>query len=273
MKKVLSLGAGVQSSALALMCERGVFEKPDIAIFADTGDEPYSVYGWLEHLEGLLSYPVVRVSHGESLRKRSQRVVISKKTGQAYMKGLVPAYVLSPSGEKGILGRKCTYDHKIMPIRKYLKKWANVRRAEKNVIITQYMGISLDEIQRMKPSQVPWIKNTYPLVDAGISRSACKRWLIENRYPEPPRSACYYCPFHSAREWRRLKEDEPDEFLKAVEFERELQRAIKGVPRMDGTPYLYRSCKPLDEIDFGREGQNPDQIDLFGNECEGMCGI
>lgn len=37
--RILSLGAGVQSSTLALMAEHGEIEKPDYAIFADTGWE------------------------------------------------------------------------------------------------------------------------------------------------------------------------------------------------------------------------------------------
>ena len=41
---ILSLGAGVQSSTLALMFARGeVTPMPDCAIFADTGAEPASV--------------------------------------------------------------------------------------------------------------------------------------------------------------------------------------------------------------------------------------
>ncbi len=47
--KVLSLGAGVQSSVMLLMADRGLLgDKPDVAIFADTQWEPKEVY---EHLE------------------------------------------------------------------------------------------------------------------------------------------------------------------------------------------------------------------------------
>ena len=43
--RVLSLGAGVQSSTLALMASRGeIGPMPDCAIFADTGAEPAKVY-------------------------------------------------------------------------------------------------------------------------------------------------------------------------------------------------------------------------------------
>ena len=49
--RVLSLGAGVQSSTLALMIEHGEVPMVDCAIFADTGDEPKEVYKWLDFLK------------------------------------------------------------------------------------------------------------------------------------------------------------------------------------------------------------------------------
>ena len=51
----LSLGAGVQSSCLALMAEKGETEKPNFAVFADTGDESEATYQWLDWLESQLS--------------------------------------------------------------------------------------------------------------------------------------------------------------------------------------------------------------------------
>lgn len=64
---ILSLGAGVQSTALALMAERGMIDKPAAAIFADTMDEPKKVYEHLGRLKGMLSFPVVLVKHGHGL--------------------------------------------------------------------------------------------------------------------------------------------------------------------------------------------------------------
>jgi len=47
--RVLSLGAGVQSTTMALMAAHGeIMSMPNCAIFADTGWEPKAVY---EHLE------------------------------------------------------------------------------------------------------------------------------------------------------------------------------------------------------------------------------
>jgi len=48
---VISLGAGVQSSTMALMAANGELPKPDCAIFADTGYEPKAVYRYLEFLK------------------------------------------------------------------------------------------------------------------------------------------------------------------------------------------------------------------------------
>ena len=46
--RVLSLGAGVQSTTLLLMAVEGILPGLDCAIFADTGWEPARVY---EHLD------------------------------------------------------------------------------------------------------------------------------------------------------------------------------------------------------------------------------
>ncbi len=52
MLRVLSLGAGVQSTTLALMAAHGDIDQPDLAIFADTQWEPREVY---DHLRWLMS--------------------------------------------------------------------------------------------------------------------------------------------------------------------------------------------------------------------------
>ena len=63
--RILSLGAGVQSSTMALMAEEGEFGvKPDAAIFADTGWEPTPVIEHLEWLKTQVSYPVYTVCKG-----------------------------------------------------------------------------------------------------------------------------------------------------------------------------------------------------------------
>lgn len=271
--KVLSLGAGVQSSVLALMSAAGEIEPFDCAIFADTQGEPASVYAWLDWLAAKLPYPVHRVTIG-SLEAREVTVRISKRSGKPWMKNSIPAFIDNGPGRKlGMLGRKCTTDFKIEPIKRKLRTLVGIKRTPKDkslVLVDQAIGISLDEFLRAKPSRETWIKHYFPLIDLGMTRTDCMAWMKANGYPEPPRSACRFCPFHSDAEWTRLRDSEPAEFEAAVLFERRLQSAAAGV--LDGVPYLHSSLKPLDQVTFA-DLPAKQQVDMFNNECEGLCGV
>jgi hypothetical protein len=270
----LSLGAGVQSSTIALMAAAGeITPMPKAAIFADTEAEPASVYKWLEWLEPQLPFPVYRVTYG-SLTKRSLTKFVNRKTGRPYIKNMVPAFVKNQDGSKGIVGRRCTYDHKIIPITRKVRELAPIKRGQSHLGAVQWIGISFDEIHRMKPSRDKWSQHRWPLIEMEMTRSDCVKWMQKNGFPKPPRSACVYCPFHSDHEWRRLKNHEPAAFAVAVKFEQDLQ-ALHSSPevsnRMMSVPFLHDSLKPLGEIDFS-EDTTQGQF-KWGNECEGMCGV
>ena len=268
----LSLGAGVQSSTLALMYATGeLTPMPKAAIFADTQAEPVSVYEWLDWLEAQLPFPLHRVTAG-SLGESELQLKVNKKTGKRYRKNLIPAFGKNDDGTKGILGRGCTRDFKIAPIRRKLRKLANIPRGCGELKIVQVIGISLDEIRRVKPSRDPWWVSRWPLIEKRISRQKCKEWMQSRGYPEPPRSACKWCPFHSNAEWRRLQVEEPKEFLEAVEFERQLQKVNEQDEVMRSVPFLHSSLKPLDQIDF-RSDVERGQMLFWDDECEGMCGV
>ena len=65
MLTVISLGAGVQSSVMALMAAKGqITPMPDCAIFADTQSEPDHIYEWLDWLETQLPFPIYRITAG-----------------------------------------------------------------------------------------------------------------------------------------------------------------------------------------------------------------
>ncbi len=273
MKHIISLGAGVQSSTMALMAAKGeIGPMPEAAIFADTQAEPESVMRHLDWLETQLPFPVIRGTYG-SLTDDSLRLRHRQKDGVPYLKTLIPAFVEG----HGLLGRKCTADYKVAVIRRETKKLLGLRPADrwpKQQEVVQWLGISLDEIQRMKVSVEKWVEFRHPLIDARMTREDCLKWMSDNGYPEPPRSACVYCPFHSNAEWRRLKEHEPEEFQRAVEFERELQKiAVEAIDAgtIKGMPYLHRSWKPIDQVDLTDYN---DQMELsFLDECAGMCGV
>lgn len=272
---ILSLGAGVQSSTLALMAAAGeITPMPQAAIFADTQAEPASVYKWLDWLEARLPFPVYRVTAG-SLTERITTLRTNQKTGLQYYSNMIPAFVAKKDGGRGIIGRSCTHDFKIKPLLKKQRELGGVKRGQKHISVISWIGISLDKVTRMKPSRNVWANNRWPLVELKMKRWDCLLWMKRNGFPEPPRSACKYCPFHSDHEWRRLQNEEPAEFADAVRIEKGLQSAhaaVKTYGRMKGVAYLHDSLVPLDQVDFSTSSQHG-QYDLFQNECEGMCGL
>ncbi len=246
---------------------------PKCAIFADTQDEPKSVYTWLYWLEKQLPFPVHRVTAG----KLSQKILKLKerKDGSGLTsQGGIPTFNLNPSGTHGHAPRQCTFDFKVVPLEKAAKKIGGIKRGQNTVGVIQWIGISLDEAHRMKPARPKWAENRWPLIEKRIRRSDCLRWMKEHHYPEPPRSACVFCPYHSDAQWRHLRDKEPEAFAEAVRVDKEYRR-VKSVIVINpqyGVPYLHASRVPLDEVDFSTDEDHGQQV-MFGNECEGMCGV
>jgi 3'-phosphoadenosine 5'-phosphosulfate sulfotransferase (PAPS reductase)/FAD synthetase len=257
--RVLSLGAGVQSTTLALMIEHGEVPMVDCGIFADTQNEPQKVMEHLDWLEKKLSYPIYRVTAGD-LKK-------DILNGWSY----VPFHLIDSNGKKGINKRQCTFNYKIKPINKKVRELLGYKKGErvkKNTKVEMVMGISYDEMIRMKRNPLKYIQNVYPLVDKDMRRHHCLQWMEKNNYPKPFRSACWFCPYHSNKEWRNLKENHPREWQEAIKLDKEIREKNIG---LRDTPYLHKDRVPLNEADLD---PNKDQQDLFNDICdEGMCGV
>jgi hypothetical protein len=266
---IISLGAGVQSSTMALMAAHGeITPIPVAAVFADTCAEPNAVYLWLDYLKSVLPFPVITVQKGDL--KEVALTIRKRKDGTGtWAKTVIPSYILNKDGSCGIVQRQCTYDFKVMPLIKESKRLIKEFKASSAV---QWIGISVDEVQRMKDSREKLITHRWPLVDLRMSRQDCLRWMERNGYSRPPRSACVFCPYHSDAEWRRLKTDAPTEFADAVQFERDLQHVKRQTDNMKGIPFLHNSLRPLSKVDFSTEEERG-QLNMFNNECEGMCGV
>ena len=212
---VISLGAGVQSSTMALMANDGLIDPmPTCAIFADTQNEPKYIYEYLEYLKGILKFPVYTVTKGNI-----KEDMLKPTTA--------PFYTLK-NGKKGMVMRQCTNDYKIQVIRKKIRDLLGLKRyqhVKKDMFVEQWIGISTDEIARKKPARDKFITNRWPLLEETMNRQDCIDWMKEHGYKMPEKSACNMCPFHD---------------------------------------------KPLSEVKFNTE---EDQLDMFDNACEGMCGV
>lgn len=246
MMRLLSLGAGVQSTTLALMAASGDLPGLDAAIFADTGWEPRRVYRHLVRLEEVLTdagIPLYRVGAG-NLR----RDLLDPQARY----GSIPYFVRGADGSEGMGRRQCTEVYKTAPIGRKVRELLGAtppdfRRVPKGQLAEQWIGFSTDEIGRVSDRDgVSYIHKRYPLLELGMSRRDCQRWLESRGWTSVAKSACIGCPFHGNRQWRELRDNHPDEWADAVEFDRAIRKGgARGLP-LNGEAFLHRSRVPLD---------------------------
>ena len=96
----------------------------------------------------------------------------------------IPVFTInSKTGKKGLLRRQCTSQYKILPVNKKIRDLLNVgyrKRVPKDTVVEVLMGISYDEIIRMKDNRIKYITNVYPLIDKKFKRQDCINWMKEN---------------------------------------------------------------------------------------------
>ena len=265
--RVLSLGAGVQSTTLLLMMIQGEIERPDHVIFADTGWEPKEVYKHLEYLKGLMEtnqIPFHMVTKGNI---REDFLTEGKRFAS------MPLHLINEDGKPGMIRRQCTAEYKLGPLMKKQRELALLKPKQqcKEHRITTIIGISWDETQRMKDPQFSWIRHEYPLIEKRLTREDCLKWCKQHNYSLPPRSACIGCPYKNNDEWRRLRTNR-EEWADAVAFDEDLRKLPHLIKRFRGIPFLHSSKISLSDADL-RTNQEKGILSLFDTECEGMCGL
>lgn len=250
------------------MAERGVFERPDAAIFANTQHEPEAVYRYGQYLRSVTSIPIYEVTAGD-LFESASTVRRTRDGLRTYIKTAIPIYT-QEGLRRGKGQRHCTRDFKILPVNRKIKELCGMKRVTKNagVLAEVWIGISTDEAARAKPNTQSWLTSRFPLLELGMSREDCLAWMAENGFEIPLRSACTFCPFHDNAQWRALL---PSEFTAVVAMEKRIQVAYKSASTMRSTPYFHPDRVPLDKVDLDRDA--PTNRDSFNNECEGMCGV
>ena len=275
---ILNLGAGVQSTALYLMFVNGEFdEKLDYAIFADTQEEPESVYRHLDWLRSLGGPPILTATAG-----KLGDDLINGKNSSGGRFASIPAFTSATPGQAGgMLRRQCTSEYKIDVCEKIIRRQVvglePRQRMPKGVKVVQYFGLSFDEPRRVSKVKNrfvghPLAEGRFPLYDLEMTRGDCVAYLREQAIPhEVPRSACVFCPYKSNFEWRLLKENDPAGWARAVEVDEALRKPGTVANRnLEQSMYLHRSCLPLIEVDLGQKDMSGGVV---GGECEGMCGL
>jgi hypothetical protein len=250
--RVLSLGAGVQSTTLYLMAEEGLIEKFDLAIFADTGWERGDTYRVIEDLKSKYKTPIITVKGGNI----KDDMLNGKENGVRFAS--MPLHCITKN-DKGILRRQCTNDYKIRPIDKELRKLLDLKPYQRYTgeAIELTLGISLDEAQRANIYKEQKIRtNSYPLVDMSLTRNDCLEYLKRHGL-EIKKSSCIGCPYHCNKEWRLLN---PEEFKEACNFDDQIRTGFDKIKAQE--LYIHQSLKPLSEVDL-RTPEEKGQLRLF----------
>lgn len=243
--RVLSMGWGVQSFTLAAMAalrngdlnevlasygasaevSGAVSPLIHFAVHGDTTWERAATYKFARQWTPWLRDRGVRVftkQPPENARLPRSSVAGPKKTGV-----FIPAFTLEPKPDydftdneravrvvrmkKGQLRRQCTNRWKIQVTRRIISMGLKVVSKPKSPgAVDLLLGISLDEFERARTSDVKYITNRFPLLDLRMTRDDCKEWLFQHGLPVPPKSSCVFCPYHNAAAWQELRQDSRD---------------------------------------------------------------
>ena len=259
MMKIISLGLGVQSTAMYFLSSVNMIERADHAVFADPGAELPRTYEILEMLQDWAKY-----NNGIPIHVTNERNLLQDIMKAQNSRGVRWASIPAFTESGGMIMRQCTGEYKIQPVIKKVRELHGLKPRQRMPKTEMWLGITLDEIQRMKISQLPRIDYIYPLIEQRMSRSDCMKTFKRFNFPIPPKSSCVFCPYHSDKNWKEIKEKLPEEWEKCVEIDNTNRDATKK--GLNDKLYLHRSLTPLEKVQFA------DQQELFMCE-EGFCGL
>ncbi len=189
MARPISYGAGVNSTALAIMLVNEGW-RGDI-VFANTGAEWPETYCYIAYFESEWLAPrglaITRLGPEWRTKKRCKELSGLMEYCETY--GMVPL--------AGV--RWCTREYKVAPCETYYDGG-------------YLLGIAADERQRQKG-------RLCPLIDRGISREGCIEIIQSEGLDVPQKSGCYFCPFQRNDQWRELWRRHPELIERAARLE------------------------------------------------------
>lgn len=260
MLRVFSYGGGVQSTAALVLAAQGKIDFPTF-LFANVGDDsehPATLryvrevaMPWAE-TQGIDVQELHRVR-----RTGEEETLYGRLTKQGGLSQAIP--VRLSSGAPGT--RSCTADFKI----RVIAKWLRANGATPADPAISGLGISLDEMQRMRTdSGIAYQRIVYPLVDLRLTRQDCRNIIERAGLPVPPKSSCWFCPYHTLRHWQTMRHEEPDLFWKSVELEQTLSNKRSGVGK--DAVWLTDKLIPLDQATSPHR-----QLPMFTDDTEDAC--
>src|SRR3990172_3446954 len=250
--RIFSFGGGVQSTAAIVLAAQGQIDYR-VFLFANVGDDsenpdtlayvrsvsiPFAAQNGIE-----LNEINRQTNGGETLYQRTLRETRSIK---------IP--VRMKNGAPG--ARSCTQDYKRSVVRRWLGGGEHVVG----------LGISIDELHRMRTdSGYKNIVNEYPLIDLRLTRADCLKLIRKGGLPQPPKSSCWFCPFHSMSAWGDLRRNKPELFDRAIELEKLLN--LKRAALNRDPVWLTAKARPISEVVGNQPLLIPDEPPCDSGYC------
>lgn len=264
--RVISYGGGVQSTAMIVLATQGKLGPVTDAIFANVGDDSEHP-GTLAYVRDVMTpWAAARgITVHELHRTRRDGTPVTLMGVLQSARRSIDIPVRMANGAPG--NRNCTAEFKI----KVLGRWLKAHGASADAPADVLVGISWDEVERVgNRRHNAYERVEYPLIDLRMTRHQCARVIEEAGLSVPPKSSCFFCPFHRPSMWSRMAKDDPALFAKSVELERTLnsRRAMLGKDRV----WLTRFAKPLDEAIAPAQDGLFDDLHVTHETCdEGAC--
>lgn len=257
---VLSFGAGIDSTAIALMANEGLISKKlDAVIFANTGYEKRNTYKHIADIKKILDIPFYTTTKGNIYKDISKGIEENTRITS------LPFFVKNENGTIGRLKRQCTSDYKINAVHAKIRELLNVKALSSSLNIKVWIGFNASEPERISRKRqsikTNWETIAVPCYNVELTKTSIKTVeYVENRLfrndleqyltkydlPNLSKSGCKCCPNMSDLMWLEMKENNEQDFKDAIEFD----KMIRKIPNIKGECYLHRSCKPLDEVQF-----------------------
>lgn len=254
--KILSCGAGMQSTALALMsCENKMKrivhkEVPiyDAVIFCDLGLEPYWVKEQVEFIKNACENAEIPFYEIESNLYQDYM----NNFGRGHVSS-IPFWSVDENGKKAKMHRHCTLDYKIALIEKFLKYnllgYKKYQRLKKEDIQAHEMhiGFSYEERKRISQDYSKLFVKKYPLIDMKWERAESYKYILEVWGLDTKASACNFCPFHKNYFFMHLKENSKEDYDKTVAFDRMIGD-MQPNTAIRSKIYISRSRKRIEDL-------------------------
>lgn len=263
--EILSCGAGMQSTALALMsCANKLLNEGradkfnftykekipiyDAIIFCDLGLEPHWVMDQVYFIKsacewaGIPFYILKSNLYDDYTNNFGEKRVVS-----------IPFWSVDENGKKGKMMRNCTLDYKITLMQNFVrwkllgyKKGARTRPEDVKAHV-MHIGFSKEEERRCKENKNIMFVNKFPLCEMNLTRADNYAYILDVWGLDSKASACCFCPFHTNYFFKYIKKNSQDDYDKTVEFDNMLEEQ-QPKTKIRSKLYISKSRKRIKDL-------------------------